>query len=85
MGKWCDDDGKGLRIAPYLRVQLVDLLNRSLDIARMDGRSNINSFLNRLYVGLQGDVGLGRELLRSGGVSIGDEVVHNQVVDITGA
>lgn len=69
----------------YLRVQLVDLLNGRLDIPRVDEGPNLNTFLNRLQIGPQLDIGLDSELTRSSRVAIGDEVVHDQIIDVTRA
>lgn len=63
--------------ASYLRVELVDLLDRRLNITRVDRSTNVNSFLDRIAICLGLNVGLYSKLLRSGGVAIGDEVVHN--------
>lgn len=70
---------------PYLRIQLIDPLDRRLDIPRMYGSSNFNSLLNRFQIRPKLDVGLDREFIRGCRVAIGDEVVHYQVIDITEA
>ena len=49
----------------------------------MDGRSNVHSFLDRIDVRLGLNIGLDSELLRRRRIAIGDEVVHNQIIDIT--
>ena len=72
-----DDGGRS-----YLRVELIDLLNGSLNIPSVDCSTNLNSFLNRLDVCPGLDVGLDRKFLRSRRIAIGDEVVHDQVVYI---
>lgn len=69
----------------YLRIQLVDLFNGCLDIPRVDEGPNLNTFLNRLQIGPQLDVGLDSEFTRSSRIAVGDEVIHNQVIDITRA
>lgn len=67
----------------YLRVELIDLLNGGLDIPRMNRSTDLDSFLNRLDICAGLDIGLEREFLRRSRVAIGDEVVHNQIIDIT--
>ena len=67
----------------YLWVELVDFFNGGLDIPRMDGRSNVHSFLDRIDVRLGLNIGLDSEFLRRRRIAIGDEVVHNQIIDIT--
>lgn len=49
----------------------------------MNGCSNLNPFLYQFQIRLEGDVGLDSKLLSCGRVSVCDEVVHNQVVNIT--
>lgn len=73
------------RVDSYLRVQLVNLLNRRLDISRVDGSPNINPLLNSFEVRPKLDVGLDRKLICGSRVAIGNEVVHDQVIDITEA
>lgn len=68
-----------------MRIQLVNLLNGCLDIARVDEGPNLNPFLNRLQIGPQLDIGLDCEFTRGSRVAIGDEVVHDQIVDVTRA
>ena len=69
----------------YLRVQFVDLFNGCLDVPRVNQGPNLNTFLNRLQIGPQLDVGLDSEFTRSSRVAIGDEVVHDQVINVTRA
>lgn len=61
----------------YLWVEFVDLLDRRLDVTRMNGRSNFYSFVDRLDIRLGLNIGLDCKLLRSGGIAVGDEVVHD--------
>lgn len=49
----------------------------------MDEGSNLNTFLNGFKVGAEPDVCFHRESTSSGGVAIGNEVVHDQVIDVT--
>ena len=63
--------------ASYLRVKLVNLLDRRLNITRVDRSTNVNSFLDKIAICLGLNVGLYSKFLRSGGVAIGDEVVHD--------
>lgn len=69
----------------YLRIQLVDLLNGCPDVPRVDEGPNLNTFLNRLQIGPQLDIGLNCKFTRSGRVAIGDEIVHDQIIDVTRA
>jgi hypothetical protein len=73
--------GKGGK--SYLRVQFIDLLDRQLDITRVDGSPYLNPFLDRIKIRLELDIGLDRKFLCSTGVSVGDEVVHNQIVNVS--
>lgn len=61
----------------YLRVELVDLLDRRLNITRMNRSTNVNSFLDGLAICLGLYVGLYGEFLRSSRIAVGDEVVHD--------
>lgn len=61
----------------YLRVELVDLLDRRLNITRMDRSTNVNSFLDGIAICLRLNVGLYGEFLRSSRIAVGDEVVHD--------
>lgn len=70
-------------VKAYLRIELIDLFDRRLNIARMDRGSNGYPCLNRLHIRLGLDVSLYCKFLRSSGVAIGDEVVHDQVIDVT--
>ena len=67
----------------HLWVELVDSLDRTLDIARMDRRPDLYSCLNGVGIRLRLDIGLNGELVSRRGVPIRNEVVHHQVVDIT--
>lgn len=49
----------------------------------MDRAANLYSFLDGLNIDPRLDVGLNSESLSSGGIAIGDEVVHDKVVDVT--
>lgn len=69
----------------YLRVQLVDLLDCQLNVSRVNGSSNVNPLLNGFQICSKLDVGLNRKLIRGSRVAIGDEVVHDQVIDVTEA
>lgn len=73
--------GKGGR--SYLRIQFIDLFDRQLDITRVDGGPYLNPVLDRIKIRLELDVGLDRKFLCSTRVPIGDEVVHNQIVNVT--
>lgn len=67
----------------YLRIQLVDLFNGRLDITRVNRSANFNPLLDGFKIRSQLDVGLYCEFLRSSGIAVGDEVIHDQIVDIT--
>jgi hypothetical protein len=67
----------------YLRVELVDLLDRSLNIPGVNGSANVYPFLNSIDICPLLDIGLYCKFLRSGWVAIGDEVVHDQVINVT--
>lgn len=67
----------------YLRVQLIDFLNGHLDVSRVYGSPNLDPFLNGLQIRFQLNIGFECEFLCSRRIAIGDEVVHNQVIDIT--
>jgi hypothetical protein len=73
------------KLVSYLRVQFVDLLDRQLNISRVNGSPNVNPLLNGFQIRPKVDVGLNRKLIRGSRVAIGDEVVHDQVIDITEA
>lgn len=49
----------------------------------MNGSPDLNPFLYGFQVGLEGYIGLDSKFLRCSRVSICDEVVHDQVVDVT--
>lgn len=67
----------------YLGIQLIDLLNGRLDISRVNRSPDLNPFLDGLQIRLQLNIGLDSKFLRRCRVAICDEVVHDQVVDIT--
>lgn len=66
----------------YLRVQLVDLLDRSLNVPRVDRIANLYSLLDRLKIDLGLDIGLDGKFLCRSRIAVGYEVVHDQIVDI---
>ena len=49
----------------------------------MDRTANLDSFLYRLDISLGLDISLDSESLCRCRVAIGDEIVHNEVVDVT--
>lgn len=79
-GRRCRERREGLS---YQRVQFVDFLNGRLDITRVYGSPNLNPLLNRFLIRLQLDVGLDCEFICRRRIAVDDEVVHDQVIDIT--
>jgi len=69
----------------YLRVKVIDFLNGQLNIARVNGGPDFHPFLNALQIWSPLNIGLDCKLLCSGGISISDEIVHDQVIDVTEA
>jgi hypothetical protein len=70
-------------LVAYLRIQVIDLLNGDLNISRVDRAANLYSFLNRPNIGFRLDVGLYGKPFGSCRIAVGDEVVHDKIVDIT--
>lgn len=67
----------------YLRAQFVNLLDGCLNISRMNRTANLDSFLYRLDISLGLEICLDSESLCRRRVAIGDEIVHNEIVDVT--
>ena len=68
-GEGCD--GKE-HVFSYLRIELVDLLDRTLDVTRMDCSPDLHSRLDRLGIRFRLDVGFDCKFLRSCRIAIGD-------------
>ena len=66
----------------YLRVQLVDMLNGCLDVARVNGVAYQDSRTYRLILRLLFDVGFHSKLAGRVWVSLFDEVVHDDSIDV---
>lgn len=67
----------------YLRIQLVDFFNGSLDITGVNRSADFNPLLDGFNIRSQLDIGFHCEFLRSSGIAVGDEIIHDQIVDIT--
>jgi hypothetical protein len=66
----------------YLRVQIVDLSDRGINIASVDSPSYLYAWLNGLLFERQLHVRFLGELLSSSRVAFADQVVHDDEVDV---
>lgn len=65
-----------------LRIEIVDLVNGRLNVPGMNSISYIDALLYRLRLGAMRDVGFHRESLCCHGITLADQIVHDDVVDI---
>lgn len=67
----------------YLRVQIIDLGDSSVDVASMDSLSYFYARLNELLFERKLNVRFFGELLCSSGIPLADQIVHDDKVDVT--
>lgn len=67
----------------YLWTQVVDKLNGLLKVASIDEISYLYPLLDRAVVLWSINIGFHCKLLSSRRVALGDQVVHNQVIDVS--
>jgi hypothetical protein len=74
--------GAGQWYKTYLWTDIANELNGLLEVSSMDSFSNPNT-LSNIFIRRLFDVGFLRELLGGRGIALVDQVVHNEIVDIT--
>lgn len=67
----------------YFGVEVIDQLDGLLQVSAMNGVPYSYSFFNSCQVCFLLYIGLGSKLLSSRGVSLRDQIVHDQLVYIT--
>ena len=67
----------------YLRIQIIDLGDSGVNVASMDSLSYFYARLDGLLFKRKLDVRFFGELLRSSGISLADQIVHDDKVDVT--
>lgn len=67
----------------YLRVQIVDHGDSSVDVASMNSLSYFYARLDGLLLKRELDVRFFGELLCSSGITLADQIVHDDKVDVT--
>jgi hypothetical protein len=65
----------------YLRVQIVDLVDCNVDVASVNRAANLNSRLNRFLFKRELNIGFLCKLLGCPGVSLADQIIHDNEVD----
>lgn len=64
-------------------IELVDLLDGFLDLATVNGITNLDSLLYGLNILCCGNVGLESEFPSRRGVTLIDQVIHDHELDVT--
>jgi hypothetical protein len=66
----------------YLRIEIVDLSDGSIDVASMDSLSYFYAGLDGLFFKRQLDVRFFGKLLSCSGEAFADQIVHDDKVDV---
>lgn len=76
---WCESGEENT----YLRVQVVNARDRILNVAPLQGLTDVHPTLNAIKINWGDHARLPAELLSSGFVPLDDEVVHHQAIQVT--
>jgi hypothetical protein len=66
----------------YLRVQVIDLVDSSIDITSVDSLSDLDTVLDRLLINRKLHICFLRKLFSSARVAFTDEIVHNDKINV---
>ena len=73
----------GRTSSAYLRVQVVDELDCLLQVTSMYRVSYLYPLLDKAVIWLTVDIGFHGKLFGCGRIALGDQIVHDEVVDIS--